>query len=368
MKNVPYKVVTLSTLLMISAMSIAVPINSFAQEQVQQVNSEVSMAPPKEMEKSLEDLQNFATVMNHYSLMLLMNPDINFGNIPIPNHETLPEEFHKSQSEARDHAREWTDTIKPLLLATTQKIIDYNVTFQNYYSTLMRFAQEDDKPSFIAGVEQLNADIQENQRATDKLITKFTEFKDLLSKDVRNFNGFHDTLKSIPEFTTPDIERDEKVLKDLIENAAYYERVRIAGYSTVWLNVIAGSVMIGVSDSRLGELRPKIAELQKSINERTQLNRNIVAANESIAGLQRAVSDALRALLIMKGQWDLISNQYNDVIKHTQRGTTVPSQFMPNELNIAKKRWDDLQDQVEIINKSIIELKAKKADSVNGNQ
>ncbi|WP_414978776.1 HBL/NHE enterotoxin family protein [Bacillus sp. (in: firmicutes)] len=86
--------------------------------------------------------------MNAYSLMLLGNPNVNFGEGQLREHENLLKSIKRDQADARQNALKGEQILKPMLLGVNQNIINYDLKFNHYYSILINALNRNDKSRF----------------------------------------------------------------------------------------------------------------------------------------------------------------------------------------------------------------------------
>lgn len=84
--------------------------------------------------------------------------------------------------------------MKPQIMKTDQNIINYNNTFQAYYSSMLIAIDQKDSVKLKADLETLYADIVKNQNEVDVLLGNLKAFRDRMAKDTNNFkSGYKST-------------------------------------------------------------------------------------------------------------------------------------------------------------------------------
>ncbi|MDA2638839.1 HBL/NHE enterotoxin family protein [Bacillus cereus] len=368
MKKLPYKVLIASSLLTVATANIVAPTAAFASEigkveKEKEENSELAANETK-MTETLEKAGVFAKSMNEYSHMLIHNPNVNFEGIEIHGHADLPASITKDQVNARKNAVYWDNQVKRTLLDTLNNITTYDITFQNYYDTLIEAVDTGDTDVLKEGIIDLQDDIKKNQQAAAKLIDELTTFKEKVGTDARSFKANKDMLHTVLTNQTTGIDDDEKRLQDVLDKVNHFKRVQTAGIVTVsipGISMIAGGIMLIVSITQLKQLEPLLEQLRQTVDYKKTLNRVVTVAYNSVDEMHKAISDAVDALEYMSTQWHDLDSQYSGVLKSIDAAsgkvTANKFAFLKPKLNEAKDNWATLHKDAATLKEGIKELK-----------
>ncbi|OJD75429.1 HBL/NHE enterotoxin family protein [Bacillus paramycoides] len=367
-KTIPYKLIVASALLTMTTTSVVSPVAVFASEMEQTNNEDMSFsANEAKMKEALQKAGLFAKSMNEYSYLLINNPDVNFEGITINGYEDLPGKIVQDQRNARAHAVTWDTQVKRQLLDTLTGIIEYDTTFDNYYDTLVQAMNDGDGDTLKEGITDFRAEIQQNQAHTQKLIQELTKLRDNIGQDVRAFGSNKDQLYSILKNQTAGLEDDQKRLDDLLGQVNYYKKLESDGFTTMKVGIFGlwwiGGIIVGTARDNLGKIEPYLAEVRKTVDSKTTLNRVVRVAYNNIDQMHKAIDNAINALTYMSTQWHDLDSQYSGVLGHIETASQKADQnkykFLKPNLNAAKDSWKTLRTDAVTLKEGIKELKVE---------
>ncbi|PEP95266.1 HBL/NHE enterotoxin family protein [Bacillus toyonensis] len=380
LKKIPYRAMALSTILAISATTIASPATTFAIgiEQSNTENKELSGNTDK-MKQTLVKAGAFAQAMNLYSYMLLKNPDVNFAgldpNTDLAGHGDLPGKLLESQRQARAHASTWDKTVKRQLLDTLTGIITFDTTFQAYYQTLVDSVDKGDKETLKEGIKDLQRDVQKNKKCAVSLLDALKDLKTAIDEDNRSFQEHQTTLSSILKGKTADtgIEADEANLKKIMEDINYYRKYQmdLSPLSILqWIiSPIGAGVSVAVAKTHLDKLRPAFEELNKMIDQKRTVNRIVFTAAQNVNELANAIDGATQSLQYMVDQWNDLDSQYDGVLDSIETADAKIQEdrfkFLKPTLKTAKDNWNALKTDADTLKEGLKELKIEPANTQN---
>ncbi|MCW9133632.1 alpha-helical pore-forming toxin family protein [Bacillus paramycoides] len=367
-KTIPYKLIVASALLTMTTTSVVSPVAAFASEMEQTNNEDMSFsANEAKMKEALQKAGLFAKSMNEYSYLLINNPDVNFEGITINGYEDLPGKIVQDQRNARAHAVTWDTQVKRQLLDTLTGIVEYDTTFDNYYDTLVQAMNDGDGDTLKEGITDFRTEIQQNQAHTQKLIQELTKLRDNIGQDVRAFGSNKDQLYSILKNQTAGLEDDQKRLEDLLGQVNYYKKLESDGFTTMKVGIFGlwwiGGIIVGTARDNLGKIEPYLAEVRKTVDSKTTLNRVVGVAYNNIDQMHKAIDNAINALTYMSTQWHDLDSQYSGVLGHIEKVSEKADQnkfkFLKPNLNAAKDSWKTLKTDAVTLKEGIKELKVE---------
>ncbi|QDZ77459.1 HBL/NHE enterotoxin family protein [Bacillus cereus] len=367
LKKIPYKVVALSTLLTITATTLATPsttVFAIGIEQSTTENGNLSANTDK-MKETLEKAGVFAQAMNLYSYQLIHTPDVNFTGIDVKGYSDLPNQIAQTQKNARAHATTWDTKVKRQLLDTLTGIITYDTTFDNYYSILVDAVKTGDKETLKEGITDLQGDIQSNKKQAVALIGALQSLRAEISTDSRAFKANSQTLHSILVNQTTGLDDDEEALQKVLEQVNHFRQVRSDGTKVIaWPAVgtwIAGGIMLAVANSQLASLEPLLTQLTQTVDYKKTLSRVVAVASNSVGEMSQAIDSAVKELQYMADQWNDLDSQYASVLqmidKADEKVTTNKYAFLIPTLNAAKDSWKSLKTDADTLKEGLKELK-----------
>ncbi|CAI8943059.1 MULTISPECIES: HBL/NHE enterotoxin family protein [Bacillus] len=370
LNKIPYKILAASALLALTTTSVVSPVATYASEINQTNNGDTSLSANTDgMKKALQDAGVFAKSMNEYSYLLINNPDINFEGITINGYPDLPGKIIQDQKNARAHAVTWDTQVKGQLLDTLTGIVEYNTTFDNYYDTMIDAINTGDGDTLKEGITDLRTEIQQNQKTAQNLIAELTKLKDNVGQDVRAFGSNKEQLYSILKTQTAGLEDDQKRLDEVLGQVNYYKKLESDGFTTMKVGVFGlwwiGGIIVGTARDNLGKLEPYVAEIRKTVDSKTTLNRVVGVAYNNTDQMHKAIDNAINALTYMSSQWTDLDNQYAGVLRQIDKAAGKADQnkfsYLKPALKTAKDLWKTLHEDAVTIKDGIKELKVEPA-------
>ncbi|MGG2017920.1 HBL/NHE enterotoxin family protein [Bacillus sp. S10(2024)] len=367
-KKIPYKVLVASALLTLTTTSIVSPVATYASEIEQTNNGDMSLSANEgKMKKALQDAGVFAKSMNEYSYLLINNPDVNFEGITINGYPDLPGKIIQDQKNARAHAVTWDTKVKGQLLNTLTGIVEYNTTFDNYYDTIVDAINTGDGDTLKEGITDLRGEIQQNQKTAQNLIAELTKLRDNIGQDVRAFGSNKEQLYTILKNQTAGLEDDQKRLDEVLGQVNYYKKLESDGFTTMKVGVFGlwwiGGIIVGTARDNLGKLEPYLAEIRKTVDSKTTLNRVVGVAYNNTDQMHKTIDNAINALTYMQTQWTDLDNQYAGVLQQIDKAAGKADQnkfgYLKPTLKTAKDLWNTLHEDAVTIKNGIKELKVE---------
>ena len=370
--KIPYKLLAVSTFLTITTANVVTPVTAFASEIEQTNTGDISLSANKEqMKKALQNAEVFAKSMNGYSYMLINNPDVNFERIDMKESPNLPNQIVQDQKNAREHAAKWDTQVKRQLLNTLTGIVEYDTQFDNYYDALVEAINEGDGDTLKEGITDLRAEIQQNQKNTQKLIQELTTLKNNIGQDVKSFGEHKDLLQSILKKQDAEIEEDQKRLDEILAKINHYNKLKSDGFNVMKGTVLGlpliGGVIVIVAEDQLKELQPLVAPLLAKVNQpvdhKVTLNRVVGVTYNNINEMHNAIDGAINALTYMSTQWNNLDSQYTAVLGQIENTSEKADQnkfkFLKPNLDAAKDSWKTFKTDASILKEGIKELKVE---------
>ncbi|ANS51829.1 hypothetical protein BM86_34670 [Bacillus thuringiensis] len=392
MKKIPYKVLTVATLLTIATASNAQILHTFAQEQVVQEqaykesNSELG---PGKISETLEQTQLNMTAMDIYAATVSKQPDIDLSNVPLEAKELkLVDKIHTDQKSARDHATYWDRTAKPELQGTAQMIVNFDTEFNNYYQSLVDAVEKKDVPKIRKDLNDLRETLTDNSNDVDRIIKMLKDFRENLYQDTTAFKndvygvdgneGLHAILAGknalIPQLK-------EQINQLHTTQQKHFHNMLAWGISggvgtvlliggTVAIVVTGGMAMpyvLGTAialEAGLGaaatievtknlnaynSISTKIKELNAQADSTTSaaiaLENGVMTLND----LCEKIDQAIIALTKMKEHWDMMGSDYKVLIEQLDFIQPSKLSMLLENLETAKDEWNDISKKAELV-------------------
>ncbi|QWI72979.1 alpha-helical pore-forming toxin family protein (plasmid) [Bacillus mycoides] len=387
MKQKPYKIITLSTLIAaitsgsimpvytVAAEIVARPIPSSTQIDSSNKYSEYSLGPAGLKDAMVRTGSN-SLVMDLYALTIIKQANVNFNKVTVVD-DSLKTKINYHQDIARRNANQWLDTIKPLLISTNQNIINYNTKFQNYYDTLVAAIDNKDKATLIKGIERLSTSISENKEKVDKLVDNLKKFRDKMTADTQNFKGDASQLTSILSSRDAGIPLLERQMTTYNEAASKLNTILIGSTVTVALGpivIVGGAVIIAtgggiplgvaliigglgftgggtagvvLARKELDNARLEIQKVEGQLSEAKIQVAGLTNIKNQTEYLTNTIDMAITALQNISNQWHTMGAKYNSLCQNVESISSEDFAFIKEDLNTAQKSWDHIKEYAE---------------------
>ncbi|QWH86607.1 non-hemolytic enterotoxin subunit B [Bacillus mycoides] len=386
--KIPYKVMALSTLIAtITAGSIMpsyasaaenttkpAPIYADAANQYPDY-PEYSLAP-EGLQEALKKTGSNMLVMDLYALTIIKQANITFDGVTTINND-LQTNMKNNQEVARTNAKKWLDGLKPQIIQTNQNIINYNTEFQNYYDTLVEAANNKDKETIKAVLQELIASISVNKEKSDKLVEGLIEFREKIETDTHNLKENANKITGILADENQGIPHMKQQIETNYKLIDENNKVYIASSVATSLGAFLAATIIlaplgagplgggiyGVVSSKqqINSAYEEIKKLQTNIkNSEQQVGKLTILENDT-QNLTKTIDAAIDAVDNVKDQWVVMGTKYESLLQNVDKisGDQLAI-IIKNKLNTAKTSWDQVSEYAKKIQNSEIKFVEEK--------
>lgn len=406
MKKFPYKVLTVVTLATVITATNSNSIHALAQEQNVQVqiaqeqkNGNYELGP-EGLKKALAETGSHILVMDLYAKTMIKQPNVNLSNIDLGTEGgDLIKNIHLNQELSRINANYWLDTAKPKIQKTARNIVNYDEQFQNYYDTLVDFAQKKDKEGLKEGIGDLVSTIDINSKEVTEVIKMLEAFKTKLytnTIDFKNNVGGPDgkggltAILAGKQALVPQLQAEIEQLR--ATQQAHFDNVLAwsigggLGAAILVIGTIAGGVVIvvtggtatpvvvggltalGAAGIGLGtaagvvasshmnaynEISHRIGELSMKADLANQAVISLTNTKDTLTYLYQTVDQAIISLTNIQLQWHTMGANYKDLYDNIDQMQDHKLSLIPDDLKAAKQSWNDIHKDAEFIAKDI---------------
>ncbi|HDR7951095.1 TPA: HBL/NHE enterotoxin family protein [Bacillus toyonensis] len=132
---------------------------------------------------TLQNLGTQSILLKTYALTLLKQPTVAIEAMP---------NLKSYQEKAKQHARDWLDTVQPSFIDANQQSISFQQKFQIYYDKLIELSSKistDDqaKIDFVMGITKLQESLNKHQNQIEKMSLDLQKFQRNFNVDAENF-------------------------------------------------------------------------------------------------------------------------------------------------------------------------------------
>lgn len=352
-----YKKIVLSILIAGLTTSSVTSFHTYAAEQSaqtislqkQEIYIEYSLGPEK-FQEVMDTVATSLVIMNSYSQTILEQKEVDFKGVNSLNHD-LKTNIHTHQKDAWLNATYWLNEMKPNITQVNQDIVNYSITFQEYYARLLLAINQNDTSTLKTELEKLYNSILVNKKKNDQLLSELISFRDKMSVDTQNFKLDVDAVTSILasfDHGIPLLQQQITQYNDVIKKQ---KDIIIAGgvLCATLIGCIAGGPMIGIAKKNISDAEQEIQKLNSKI---TELQTEVVVVTNiknQMFYLTDTIDVAITSLQNISNQWHTVGAKYNNLLHNIKNISSDDFVFIKEDLNTAKDSWQDLKEYADKI-------------------
>ncbi|MCQ6530994.1 HBL/NHE enterotoxin family protein [Bacillus mycoides] len=386
MRKNPYTVLAMASLLAMTTVNLAPPIQAFAQEQAISVNHKqgqmnLNKEDKENFQTNLTDMVSYYVTMQVYTQKILAETDINLEQVDLNYKDSsLKKDLPAHQQVARENATFWNGNLKKQMLKVNQGIISYDMQFKEYSKSLKTAIDAKDKETIKKLIaERLMKNVKKQQNDVNEVIENLNAFDLKLGHDIRAFDADGKKLIAILAGKDSLI----TVLGNQIDtyNATIDQSLKylIGGAVGTGISVGIGGLAIGIAVLSGGTLVPVILgvgaisllagagytaytnydsmntakeglkKVSQQLATANQALETLKGAQSSVDNLQKAVGEARGALGHISIQWGTTYMKYESLLDNIDTMSPDELELIKEDLEVAKKSWEDLRTWAEKI-------------------
>ena len=327
----------------------------------------------KDQGKHLGDMMNAATRITMNANTIMQQPDIKLDD---PELQSLPEH----QSAARGHCDVWLKGIWPSIINLTTDIIDYAITFDSSYQSLINLVprlqkgDEEAKEELMQVFNELLPHLKDKQANSSKIASDTTTFQANFQNDYQKFLADYTAATKI--YSEGELKSLQKKLKEA-ESLAHKLVIALIALG-IGEGVLLGAMAVvsGITDDDDdGEAKDmmggivaiaKIAdsevgrEYAKAMKDETDLQVKIAALKaqlhylncieRQIGGFANSLSDAETATQAVANEWMTLADELSSLISHFNKiSPKEAAKVVTEQLSTSKADWDMVMKQAKAL-------------------
>ncbi|EIT84742.1 non-expressed Enterotoxin C [Fictibacillus macauensis ZFHKF-1] len=331
----------------ITGLTMSYAATSYAQLDAQQVTKEEYAKSYSlgagEFKEAMQTSNANALALDTYAKMILEQKELDLNGIRDVNN-SLKSRITTHQSNVRGNASYWINTIAPKMSATTQGIIAYSKTFHEAYDTLVKDVKKKDANALASHLGNLMTSVSENKAKTDELISLLSQYRSSITSDTQNFKTDAEEITTIlaaNDATLPLLQNEINQINGSIKKG---NDLIIAGgvLCATGIGCIAGGPMIANGKKMVNNGRNVLAQKTAELSSTQAEAAVLMNVKNQVNNLTSSIDSAITALQSVSNYWQSIESKYNNVIKNLKTVTPDDFNFLEEDLQVAKKSWDDL--------------------------
>ncbi|MGH0883144.1 HBL/NHE enterotoxin family protein [Bacillus paranthracis] len=386
MRKYPYKVLAMASLLAMTTVNLAPPIQAFAQEQAISENHKqgqwnLNKEDAENFKTNLTAMDSYYATMQVYAQKITAEADINLDQVDLDGKDSsLKKDLPTHQQVARENATFWNQNLKTQMLKVNQGIISYDTQFQEYSKSLEKAIDANDKEAIKRVIaDRLMKNAKKQQSDVNNVITNLEKFDLKLGHDIRAFDADGKRLIAILAGKDSLIEALGKQIDTYNATIDHSLKYLIGGAVGMGISLGVGGLAIGLAVLSGGTLVPVILGVgaisilagagyaaytnYDSMNTAKeglkQASQQLASANvaletlkgaqSSVDNLYTAVKEAREALGHISTQWGTTYMKYEVLLDNIDTMSPEELEFIKEDLAVAKKSWMDLRTWAEKI-------------------
>lgn len=338
-----------------------VPLHLYAEQQskihssVQKSNKSNSLGPAG-FKGVMEKKTTNVLVLDSYAKTILNQQEADLSKISSIN-SNLQESMIKHQKDAKVNASFWLNEMKPQILKTDQNIVEFNETFQSYYSSLIAAVDQKDKEKMKSDLEKLYSSILSNKSEADKLLETLKAFRSSMATDTKSFKDDSNQLTAILASTDAEIPLLQQQMNTYNASIKKNKDVVIAGavLCAGVITCLAGGPMIIVAKKNIKKAERNIKELKMRISGAQAEIINLTDVKNKTVNMMETIDVAINSLQNMSNEWHTIGAKYNNVLQNVKNISPEELTFIKEDLKTAKDSWQDIKDYADKLSGVAIE-------------
>ncbi|WP_426951781.1 HBL/NHE enterotoxin family protein [Bacillus mycoides] len=352
-----YKKCLLAIMIAGVATSNVLPLHPFAAEQnvktLQESAKNYSLGPAG-FQDVMAQTTSSIFAMDSYAKLIQNQQETDLSKISSIN-GNLRGNMIQHQKDAKINAAYWLNNMKPQIMKTDQNIIDYNNTFQAYYSDMLLAIDQKDSVKLKANLEKLYADILKNQNEVDVLLGNLKAFRDRMAKDTNSFKEDTNQLTAILASTNAGIPALEQQINTYNDSIKKSNDMVIAGgvLCVALITCLAGGPMIAIAKKDIANAEREIASLKNRISGAQAEVAILTDVKNKTTNMTETIDAAITALQNISNQWYTVGAKYNNLLQNVKGMSPEEFTFIKEDLNTAKDSWKDVKDYTEKLHEGV---------------
>ncbi|WP_410982162.1 HBL/NHE enterotoxin family protein [Bacillus cereus] len=354
-----YKKIVLSMMVLGVTTSNIVPLHPLAAEPKNQIHSlqesdkNYSLGPA-----GFQDVMGQTTssvfAMDSYAKTIREQQETDLNRISSIN-SNLREVMVKHQKDAKVNASFWLDEMKPQIMKTDQNIMEFNGTFQSYYSSLIAAVDQKDRGKLKSDLEKLYNIILTNQSEVDKLLENLKMFRNRMAEDTKSFKDDSNQLTAILASTNAGIPLLQQQINTYNDSIKKSNDMLIAGsvLCAALITCLAGGPMIAVAKKDIANAEREIENLKARISGAQAEVAILTDVKNKTINMTETIDAAITSLQNISNQWYTIGAKYNNLLQNVKSISPEEFTFIKEDLNIAKDSWQDVKNYTEKIHEDV---------------
>ncbi|WP_026049235.1 HBL/NHE enterotoxin family protein [Bacillus bingmayongensis] len=354
-----YKKIMLSVMVLGVTTSNIVPLHPFAAEAKNQIHSlqesdkNYSLGPAG-FQDVMAQTTSSVFAMDSYAKTIQNQQETDLGKISSINGD-LKENMLKHQKDAKVNASFWLDEMKPQIMRTDQNIVEFNGTFQSYYSSLIAAVDQKDRGKLKSDLEKLYNIILTNQSEVDKLLEKLKTFRSRMAEDTKSFKDDSNQLTAVLASTNAGIPLLEQQINTYNDSIKKSNDMLIAGsvLCAALITCLAGGPMIAVAKKDIANAEREIENLKARISGAQAEVAILTDVKNKTINMTETIDAAITSLHNISNQWYTIGAKYNNLLQNVKAISPEEFTFIKEDLNTARDSWQDVKNYTEKLHEDV---------------
>ncbi|WP_164931482.1 HBL/NHE enterotoxin family protein [Longirhabdus pacifica] len=322
------------------------PLHSFAEEATS-VDETDYFTPSENIEQIMVDTASHLIHMDMLSSDIQQQYDVMSAGEHTLKQSMATTAFPSSLFKiATVHMSKWSNDVRPMVKSTNQQIIQYGATFLDHYNALVTFANDDDLESVQNELNILKSEIGIQKNSVEQLITSFSDYRNDLSSDVRQFKKESDAILLQLEGENAIIQTLNKEISNLKKSIEKNKAIISVGA----IGGIFGLPAVITASINLKKDKEKLSQKQAELNAAMAQVGALKLMDSVVHSFLTSVESVLESLQQLNTEWLFMDAKFVTLFDSLADIQELGLIFIIPNLNTAKDSWEDIVSYAEILN------------------
>ncbi len=318
--------------------------------------------------------QTASILLQNYTQTVLGTPDINLpAAVGVDSKSNVVTDLPKHQALARTNANYYLDHVNVTLVQGIADVVGFSNLWNAEYARLLELAKAIDtgnnKTIFKQGIANLINQTKSKAKNTNTALSALNDFLPKIETDNRNFTtdsqnvavalgGEHGAIEQLEKQIKADNDAINKdiaiiaggatadVVGGLMIAVGVLAEIETAGASTALVVggiavVAAGTTAMVIAGKSLSKTKDDLANASRQLAIDKLCYTSTKMSSHTIANLQNAVSQGVRAVIGLQKGWQSLQSDFNEVVSQLDSSDPNLGSWLVSTLEAANTDWKD---------------------------
>lgn len=295
-------------------------------------------------ESSIAKTISHVLVLDTYAQMLIDLPSIHLENAGSIQNEPLTQKILQGYRTIHQYATSWLYGLQPQMVTVTQDVLQSNTFFQQSYTNLIAYVNNNDKINFSKEVNKLYQNSLTSKENVDSVLKQLKQYRNTLSDLSQNLK--RDTVPFIAMATSTNtsipilkqqIETQQNIIKncqDQIKTGELLQKILLGCIGEPMITNAEDNIKI--AEQTIHDLKIKMYGAQWEVAQ-------IIDATSKVIFMTETIDTAIDAVQHLSSYWCTISAKYHVLLNNIQNINDINNTFIREDLLVARESSENIQ-------------------------